>query len=39
MPFLDAALPLLGQLAKHLSQVPAKLPEQHLAPVLRNEVE
>jgi hypothetical protein len=39
MPFLNATLLLLGQLANHLTQMPAQLPVQRLSPILRDEVE
>jgi hypothetical protein len=35
VPFLNAALLLLGQLAKHLAQMLAEAPVQHLSPALR----
>jgi hypothetical protein len=37
MTFLNPAFLLLGQLAKHLPQMPPQLPIQHLASVLGNE--
>jgi hypothetical protein len=36
MPFLDLALFLLGQSSEYLSQMPAQIPVQNLAPTLRN---
>jgi hypothetical protein len=37
MPFLNPALLLCSQLAKHLPQVPAQLPVQRLAPVAHDD--
>jgi hypothetical protein len=34
MPFLNAAIFLLGQLSEHLAQVPAQVSVQHFAPAL-----
>ena len=36
MTLLDSALPLLGQVPKHLSQILSKLSKEHFPPILWN---